>query len=327
MKEVPFSTVEIEQPQPSLERDFPSRHLGAQATHEVVEDPTDNPEINQNYSDPEFPMLSRVIIGGEEYMVTGTWFSVDDDHNYTTDMLAVQRMTSDGETINLTPAELREEINSVEVATQTTFEVNQTADTTLINMLYDNEKYLSVEIEGSYDQQELNQLITANKSALEAIDKFLNGQTYKLFVGLKVKVGEDLTSGGGEAISSKNLILMNGRKTLISLAAMRNITGSYDDSELQGGTIDDNDPSGAFEYNLAHEFGHILDERTKSGNRKHRVSASESPTRYGREPDQYHSEKDHEAFAEGFAHMVYKMPVSDKLAKAVHETIQDKLAE
>lgn len=242
-------------------------------------------------------------------------------------MLAVQRMASDGETLNLTPAELREKIHSIEVADQATFEINQTADTTTINMLHNGEKFLSVEITGNYDQEELTQLVTANKSALETIDKFLEGNTCRLFDGLTVRVGEDLTSGGGKAISSKNLILMNGRKTLISLADMRAITGSYDDGELQGGTIDDNDPIGAFTYNLAHEIGHILDERTMSGNQKHRVNASESPTRYGREPDHYHDEKDHEAFAEGFAHLVYNMPVSNTLAKAVHETIQAKLAE
>ena len=194
----------------------------------------------------------------------------------------------------------------------------------------DNEKKLTfgvgIEISDEYDDEERQQLADATKEALATVDEYLNGKTEDIFSGLTIKIGENVAQGGGEAISDKNLITLNGRPMLMSIAEMRDVAG-YHPEELAGGSLDENEKGGALKYTLVHEMGHILDELTETGDRMHRVASTESPTVYGREPDQYNSEKDHEAFAEGFAHMVYGMGVSETLAKAIDETIKAKLVE
>lgn len=185
---------------------------------------------------------------------------------------------------------------------------------------------IEVEIADEYTQKEIQQLTNATKEALTTVDDFLNGQTSSVFNGLRIRIGENVAAGGGEAISDENTVALNGRVMLLSLSQMREVAG-YHSEELDGGTINDETIGGALQYTLVHEMGHILDELTESGRKKHRVAAVESPTEYGREPDEWNSEKDHEAFAEGFAHMVYRMPVTDTLSEAVRKTIEAKLAE
>lgn len=184
----------------------------------------------------------------------------------------------------------------------------------------------AIELSDEYDDTESQHLRGATKQALEAVDAFLDGETENIFSGLTIKIGENVAQGGGKAISDKNMITLNGRAMLMSISEMRKAAG-YHAEELSGSTINEDELGGALKYTLVHEMGHILDELTKTGDKMHRVSAAESPTVYGREPDQYNSEKDHEAFAEGFAHMVYGMPVSEALAKAIQETVRLKLAE
>jgi len=185
---------------------------------------------------------------------------------------------------------------------------------------------VAIELSDEYDDTESRQLRDATRRALEAVDDFLDGETRNIFSGLTVKIGEGVASGGGEAISGKNMITLNGRPMLMSIAQMRGVAGYHAD-ELVGGSIDEDERGGALRYTLVHEMGHILDELTHAGDKMHRVAAVESPTKYGREADKWNTEKDHEAFAEGFAHMVYGMPVSDVLARAINETIAAKLTE
>lgn len=185
---------------------------------------------------------------------------------------------------------------------------------------------ITIELSDEYDDTERERLTDATSIALGAVDVLLDGETKNIFNGLTIKIGEGVASGGGEAIAAKNMITLNGQSMLMSIAEMRGVAG-YKKGELTGGTIDENEPAGTLMYTLVHEMGHILDELTESGDKMHRVSSVESPTVYGREPDQYNTEKDHEAFAEGFAHLVYGMPTSQILEKAVRETIQLKLEE
>lgn len=197
--------------------------------------------------------------------------------------------------------------------------------------IHDNEKELAfgvgIEISEEYDDEERQQLTDTAKEALVKVDEYLDGKTEDIFSGLTIRIGENVTKGGGEAISDKNMIKLNGRPMLMSLSEMRHKVPDYGHEELRGSTIDEDEVGGALRYTLVHEMGHILDELTETGDKRHRVASSESPTIYGREPDQYNSEKDHEAFAEGFAHVVYGMPVSGALAEAIQETVRLKLAE
>lgn len=119
---------------------------------------------------------------------------------------------------------------------------------------------------------------------------------------------------------------MNGRKTLLTLDEMKDVSGAYDKTELTD-FPKEQQPDGGLKYTLVHEIGHILDGRTQTDTPYQRVDQEESPTRYGREPDEWSNDKRHEAFAEGFAHMAWGMPVSDAMQSAVRKTIQARLQE
>ncbi len=182
-----------------------------------------------------------------------------------------------------------------------------------------------VEVMPGYSPEEQQQLIESTTRALEAVNQLTSGRAAEIFTGLHIKLGEDETESGG-AFPDENTIVLNTRKMLLSLAEMRRISGSYDDEELAD-FPDVERPGGALEYTLAHEMGHILDGHGADGKHPFRVSPDESPTQYGRIPDEYHDEKYHEAFAEGFAHMAWGMSVSEAMEAAVREAIDERLQE
>ncbi len=184
---------------------------------------------------------------------------------------------------------------------------------------------IKVDLADGYTPEESAELISSSQAALEAIGQYLGVSAEDLFPGLQIKIS-DTVDGGGLAVAGDNTIYMHGRRMLLSIDQMREVSGAWDAHELTE-FPDTASPGGAMRYNLVHEVGHILDEQTLSGRPGHRIVASESPTRYGREPDQYNSEKDHEAFAEGFAHMIYGMEVSEPMAAAVQQTIAARQSE
>lgn len=206
-------------------------------------------------------------------------------------------------------------------------EVHHENGEALICMSSAGECHILVDVMPGYSPEEEQQLIASTTRALEAIDLYTNGKATDIFTGLQITIGEDVAEGGAKAMAKENQVLLNGRKMLLSIAEMKRASRAYDDEELAGFPEEDR-AGGALEYTLVHEIGHILDGQTKTGEAYHRVPASESPTKYGREPDEWHSNnKDHEAFAEGFAHAVYGMPVSEVMEASVQETIDARLQE
>ena len=206
-------------------------------------------------------------------------------------------------------------------------EVHHEDGEALMCMSSGGECRILVEVIPGYSPEEEQQLIASTTSALQAIDQFTDGKAADIFTGLHIKIGEDVAEGGAKAVAEENVVLLNGRKMLLSIAEMRQASGAYRDEELVG-FPDEQRPGGALEYTLVHEIGHILDGQTKTGEAYHRVAANESPTKYGRETDEWHSDnKDHEAFAEGFAHAVYGMPISETMEASVRETLDTRLQE
>ncbi len=207
------------------------------------------------------------------------------------------------------------------------FDVHHESGEALMCMSSGGECRVLVEVMAGYSPEEEQQLIESTTSALQAIERFTDGRAANIFTGLHIKIGEDVAEGGAKADAEENQVLLNGRKMLLSVAEMKQVSGAYSDEELAG-FPDEHRPGGALEYTLVHEIGHILDGQTKTGEAYHRVAASESPTKYGREADEWHSDnKDHEAFAEGFAHAVYGIPVSETMEAIVRETIDARVQE
>ncbi len=206
-------------------------------------------------------------------------------------------------------------------------EVHHEDGEALMCMSSGGECRILVEVMPGYSPEEEQQLMTSTSRALEAIDQFTGGRAADIFTGLHIKIGEDVAEGGAKAIAEENQVLLNGRKMLLSVAEMKQVSGAYSEEELAS-FPDIDRPGSALEYTLVHEIGHILDGQTKTGEAYHRVVANESPTKYGRGADEWHTDnKDHEAFAEGFAHAVYGMPISDAMEAIVHETIDARMQE
>jgi len=201
------------------------------------------------------------------------------------------------------------------------FDVKHENGEALVCMTNGGECSVLVEVGSEYSKEESAQLVSSTKHALEAINDLAAGRAAGIFTGFHIRIGEDVTEGGGRAVADDNLVLLNGRKMLMSIQQMREVSGAYSGEELFE-FPDIHRPGGALEYTLVHEVGHVLDERT-GGDKMHRIQASESPTNYGRTTDRWHPEsKDHEAFAEGFAHMAWGMPVSEKMEQVVRATIE-----
>ncbi len=207
------------------------------------------------------------------------------------------------------------------------FDVHHENGEALMCMSSGGECRVLVEVMPGYTPEEEQQLIASTTSALEAIDHFTGGKAADIFTGMHIKIGEDVAEGGAKAVAEENQVLLNGRKMLLSIAEMRQVSGAYSDDELAS-FPDEHRPGGALEYSLVHEIGHVLDGRTETGEAYHRIDASESPTKYGREFDKWHDDnKDHEAFAEGFAHAVWDMPVSEAMGNTVRDTVNARFQE
>lgn len=198
---------------------------------------------------------------------------------------------------------------------------------TLICMGDNNQCSISVEIASGYNAEQVAILTTASRETLAAIDKLLEGRSTKAFAGMRVRIGEGLTEGGGEAKVSENEVLLSGTGMLMSLAQMREVVDEYDPGDLRGGAIPEDEPGGALKYTLAHEIMHVAAGHVNANDPTHPGLSAESPTRYGREPDKWHDSKDNEALCDGFAHMVWQMPVTETMRLAVMQTISERTAE
>lgn len=207
------------------------------------------------------------------------------------------------------------------------FEVKHDNGETIICHSSSENCQILTEVMPGYSPEEKKLIIDTSIATLQAVDKYCQGLSADIFSGLHVVIGEDLAGGGGEAIVEENRIVLNGRKMLISLNDMRRVSGSYSENELVD-FPDPDSPASALQYTLVHEVGHILDWYTESGQPYHRIPAEESPTSYGRTTDQWHTDsKDHEAFAEGFAHAVYGVPISEAMAGVVKRTVEARARE
>lgn len=184
-----------------------------------------------------------------------------------------------------------------------------------------------VEVDGNEEEQALFTATTGK--ALSLLDNFFGGKFAGTFRGLHIKIGDGLVNGGAEAKSAENRIVADKQKMQTSLKDEEQLLAKYFDPGDRTRVMSEKEaaqPASAWVYELIHEVGHLLDEQTAGPARK-RVAASESPTKYGREPDDWHATKEHEAFAEGFTHMVFGAPVSPAMRKAVEKTLVIRLAQ
>lgn len=203
------------------------------------------------------------------------------------------------------------------------FEEYHTIDSEIICMQHNDQCCIQVEIIDT-NPEEQAVLASAAESALKKLDSFFDKRFAELFSGLRIRIGDGLVRGGAEALPKENLILADRRKMLMSVADAEVKLSEYADPGDWSSVMGEQEAAAAgssLEYNIIHETGHLLDEQT-SGPVRHRVNPSESPTKYGRVADDWHEEKAHEAFAEGFTYMVYGSQVSETMEKAVRDTLK-----
>lgn len=207
------------------------------------------------------------------------------------------------------------------------FEEKHTSGGEIICMQREHQCSIAVEITGASPEEE--QILADNsKQALEKLDSFFGGQFAELFSGLHIKVGDGLTEGGAQAIPKENRIVADREKMLMSAARAEKILIEMgyllpgERTNVMGGLKDQ--LGSVLQYELIHEVGHLLDEQTPDGLARKRISPEHSPTKYGREVDDWHDHKDHEAFAEGFTHMVLGGEVSEPMIRAVNNAVTNR---
>ncbi len=168
---------------------------------------------------------------------------------------------------------------------------------------------LQFEIQGEREAE----CLTAIEASLVRIDTHGNEETINALQGVKVKIGEGLVDGGGQAIASERLVLMDYSKMKMSLQESENFLvekGEFLPGQRTKCLPRQKDESwSTLRYELVHELAHIIDE-TLPGPMRHRLPRSLSPTLYGKKAD-------HEAFAEAFTYWIYDQPLPDLVQRVM----------
>ncbi len=171
-------------------------------------------------------------------------------------------------------------------------------------------------------------LKNACQKAFERLDRLFGGRFADISRDLRIQIGDGLTESGGQTVLSENKILFDRQKMLLSLAeAEKQLAGVLDPGDWTGVmSAKDAARSGScMEYNFIHEIAHILAQTDGDEASYHRIDSSESPTRYGRQPDKFSRKKDHEALAEGFTYITFGRPVGKPMQAAIDQLVQEHL--
>lgn len=205
------------------------------------------------------------------------------------------------------------------------FETSREDAETIVSMLHEGERAVSVEITGTTEERLV--LEDATKDALTRLDAYFESHDAdfsEVFAGLDVRIADD-GERGGKALPAENRIVLDKQSMLMSLSEAEALL--VKEGILEAGdytrVMDDDEadkPGSSLVYTFIHELGHLVDEQSE-GDKRHRVAPAQSPTKYGREPDAFHEEKDHEAFAEGFVYDVLGASVTPEMKEAVAKTV------
>lgn len=183
-------------------------------------------------------------------------------------------------------------------------------------LVYEGARCVSVDMAGSPEEQA--SLKSALEAGFEQLNTFFEGNFTQLFKGLEIQVDDGLTKGGGQAFGRENRIVFDRQKMLMPLAkadAYLAQQGYMDSGDRLRAVPPEFHDKPCIAYEVVHEIGHILQER--SGVSLPDGLAALSPSNlYNRDPT-----KPHEAFAEGFAYMVFGHPVAPELAAVVQDAI------
>lgn len=206
------------------------------------------------------------------------------------------------------------------------FEVHHENDEIIVCMQHNGQCAALVESNGLPEEQRTVE--RASKRAFARLDTMFGGRFAEVAKGLHIQIGDSLTESGGETVHGENKILFDRQKMLLSLADAEQFLPEVLDPGDWTSVMSPEEaaqPGSCLEYNITHEVGHILGQNEDDESSYHRVSSSESPTKYGRQPDKFSDKKDHEAFAEGFTYVAYDQPVSEAMQAAVDKLVQERL--
>lgn len=153
--------------------------------------------------------------------------------------------------------------------------------------------------------------------AFEYLDEAIGDVLFERCAGLHIKIGDNLTDGGGEAKAKDNLVVLDYNKMSMSLQESEDllVREGWFNKDERARTLPEikDEPWSTLVYDAIHEVGHIFDERSP-GDKNNRLNLSISPTKYGKE-------KANEAFPEAFTYFVLKQPLDPEALKAVMRTI------
>lgn len=155
------------------------------------------------------------------------------------------------------------------------------------------------------------ELLGALDFTLDKLKKRMGERADELLADVTVKIGSGLVEGGGQAVAEENLVLLDLEKMRMTLQASEDFLvqeGYFKPGERTRILPDHKDePWSTMIYELTHELGHIVGERTGV-----EFDKSFSPTKYGQSSP-------HEAFAEAFTYWVWEFPQSSQIEKVFSE--------
>lgn len=206
------------------------------------------------------------------------------------------------------------------------FEVHHENNEILVCMQQDGHCAILVESNGTPEEQRTVE--RATERAFKRLNDMFGGRFAEVAGGLHVQIGDGLTESGGETVHGENKIVFDRQKMLLSLADAEQFLPDVLDPGDWTSVMSPEEaaqPGSCLEYNIIHEVGHLLAQDEDDESSYRRVSSSESPTKYGRQPDRFSDKKDHEAFAECFTYVAYGQPVSEVAQAAVDKLIKERL--
>jgi len=173
--------------------------------------------------------------------------------------------------------------------------------------------------------EEQKKLEAALLTSVEYLDRFFDGKFAGLFKGLEVEIGDNLTEGGGEALSAENKIVLDRQKMLMTVresdALLAELGMAHEGDRLRAVPEELHDMSVAV-YEFVHEVGHIVHDRSEGERPTPSDLAAKSPTHlYLQDPT-----RANEAVAEGFAYMVFGQEIDSDLGGVVRQSV-DKFKE
>lgn len=155
--------------------------------------------------------------------------------------------------------------------------------------------------------------------ALSLLEHKLSQVQQKLIAGTNIEIVDGVITSGAQTDAINKKIILDASKNFLSLVAAENLLVKAEilnpGDWTKALTFAKNEPWSCLTYQLAHEFGHIID-GLNPGEPYTRMKVNLSPTKYGLASPT-------ESFAEVFTYWIFDLPIDRKAKQIIEELFQN----